>query len=283
MEFSITAGNIITYSWILSEQEPSVANGGLSLIAVEFADYKTENPDVPTEVTSSNRLTFGNVPELVDLPQMTITAWVYMNTDPTSGAIHQQDIVSGWVDDVGGFEFSIMDMAADRYYPYFIKVYSITGGNWYGDNGTNHGHWALLAVSVDDKSAVFQVQGTQVNTVEFIAPTGNIESWDGMDLCIGNIISSDPDTHLTKPFIGKITDVRVYNKALIEAEIDAIYAAGIGGQVVLDGLLFNAPYVRTSDLAHYTDLAMTETDTVIDGIGGYVGTPKDLPTARLLS
>jgi hypothetical protein len=214
---------------------------------------------------------------------MTITAWVYINTDPESGEIHQQDIISGWVDDVGGFEFSIIDLASDRYFPKFIKVYSIAGGAWYGHNGTDHGHWALHAVSIDNEIVVFQVQGTQVNTLEFIAHNGNVESWNGMDLCIGNIISTDVDTHLKKQLIGKITDVRFYNQALTEADIDAIYAAGIGGANASEGLVFNAPYVRTSDLAHYTDLAMTESDTVIDAIGGYVGTPKDSPTARLLT
>jgi hypothetical protein len=104
-----------------------------------------------------------------------------------------------------------------------------------------------------------------------------------MDLCIGNIVSTDLDTHLRKPLIGKITDVRVYNRVLSEAETDAVYTAGIGGANASDGLIFNAPYVRTSDLSRYTDLTMTESDTVWDGIGGYVGTPKDSPTARLLT
>ena len=283
VEFSITAGNIITYSWVLSEQEPSLANGGLSLIAVEFADYETENPDVPTEVTSSNRLTFGNVPELIDLPQMTITAWVYMNVDPATGELHGQDILTGWVDDAGGFQLTLADGGDFYYGAGFTKVYSIGGGYWNHNVGLATGYWELVSVSIDN-SSVALVMGNSVGvTAEITPPSGNVGSWDGMDLCIGNIISTDEGTNLKRPLLGKITDVRVYNRALSVAEIGAIYTAGVGGANTSEGLIFNAPYVRTSDLAHYTDLAMTESDTVIDAIGGYVGTPKDSPTARLLT
>jgi hypothetical protein len=214
---------------------------------------------------------------------MTIMAYVYPSVDPTSvDAPPQQDILSGWVDDVGGIEFSLADFG-NSYGPYFIKVYSITGGNWYHDTSVSNGEWKLVTATIDKDTVKFYVDDTEKVTTEFVAPTGNVESWDGMDLCIGNIVSTDYDTNLKKPFIGKITDIRVYNRVITAAEVAAINTAGIGGSVVLDGLVFRAPYVKTSELAHYTDLTMTESDTVIDGIGGYAGTPKDSPTARLLT
>jgi hypothetical protein len=279
IDFDIIDGSVIAFSWLLADTEPSIYNGGLSLIALEFVDYEVDSED---KIASANRVTFGNIPTLIDLPQMTITAWVYMNTDPASGEIHQQDIISGWVDDAGGFEFSLIDRV-DRYGLYFVKVYEITGGNWYTENGILNGYWAFLAVTVDRKEITFQGFDTEIEKTEFIAPSGNVASWDGMDLCIGNIISTDTGTHLKKQFIGKITDIRVYNRVLSKTEKDAINTAGAGGANASDGLIFNAPYVKTSELAHYADLSMTESDTVVDAIGGYVGTPKDSPTARLLT
>ncbi len=283
IEFDIIDGSAIVYSWLL-EESMSVLSGFYSLVACEYEHTEVRDNggnDIADEIS------FGNIPKMVDLPQMTISAWV--DTTAFTGD-DQADILCGWLDNAGGFEFAVLapegkGTASLNHELYFIKVCSGTGGNWYSSGGTGvpTSEWVNVIVTADDKDITFYINGSSQTTSVLVAPVGDVESWDGMILTLGNITSVNPVSNHAKPFSGKLADVRVYNRILTASDISTINSEGIGGTGVNDGFVFQAPSVLTRELATLTDQELASTDRVFDAINGYVGTPGGTPVVRAIT
>jgi len=266
IEFAITGRDLIAYSWILAEADPSLYGGDLSLIAVEFNEMDHSatggNPAV------SGIVTYGNIPELVDLPEQSITAWVNMNTAEVLG-----NIVCMWVDGAGGLEWSCGIRETAGLWLELIIPHSDGDLRWRSDldAGVALNNWVCVGISIVWTDIKFYSRGNLRQTYIVLSPVGNRESAEGAHYTLGNIRSTDALSDFEKPFRGMLADVRHYNRVLTDAEFAQVNADGIGGYGVKNGMLFQGPCVLTKDLAYFTDHNISPTDRLIDNIRGHVG------------
>jgi uncharacterized repeat protein (TIGR01451 family) len=154
---------------------------------------------------TSTRVTVPDSNSL-DLTDMTLEAWVY----PTAGG--------GWRDVVykGPNDNYYLESSSDAGPP-------ATGGVFasplYGGSALALNTWTHLAATYDRQTVRLYVNGTQVGSR---AETGPLLASNGV-LTIG----SDPT--YGQWFAGRIDEVRVYNAALTQAQIQADMATPIGG------------------------------------------------------
>lgn len=268
VEFNISSGGVISYSWLLIEANPSIYNGGLTLIATEYHQSSTDIVDC------------GEIPALVDLPEQSVTAWVNINAFSVYG-----DIVCLWVDNAGGFE-----CRCARHVDYGLIIalavpYSGSGGVWISsyDTGVTLNNWACIGVSVVGETIKFYSRGILLTTIVYYAPIGSRESIDGAHYMIGNIRSTDPPSNYHAPFPGMLADIRHHNCILTDAEFAQVSADGIGGAGIKRGLLFQALCVKTADLAYFTNRTLTADDRLIENINGYLGLPNAGVVTRLIN
>jgi hypothetical protein len=271
IEFTIEKGDLITFTWILKKFENLVL--GLSGVAVEF------------NASSTDAIRCGNVQKIVNADDISISAWIYL----TSTAHVQREIVSAYIQDIGGLELYVLyDPGTSKSSLSFRRLY--TGvpavGEWYTGNVIAQNTWVLLSISKDSgiaNPATFYMNGLAMVVVVGSAPGGGLGSINGMDFCIGNIhgVGADPVVNYGKPFAGKIKDVRVWDKTLNATEHALLYSQGVYGTGVTDGLVLQPLNVRTKQLDYYTDHILLSNDRLIDNIYGAISTPNGSPVTRL--
>lgn len=256
-EFRISQDGTISFTWVV--QESFSLQKGLTGIAVECHSSTNE------------AISFGNLTQLIDLPKMTLTAWIY----PTA---YQDGIMGGYVTGAGGFVFAVESVARKKLQ--FIQPYA-TGGNWEGTTEITLNAWSLVSVSidVDVKLPVFHLNGSVDATVTNTAATGSVKSWNGFNFCLGNYYATD--AQYLFPFVGKFKDCRVYNRILTDTEHAALNSGGAYSNVVTSGLVFQGPVIRTNELTAFTDLTLTASKKLIDNIYGAIGIPNGSPISRL--
>lgn len=272
ISWTVLSGGIINYTWLLKEAFTE-QTGYLSPVKIEFSGDNGEAID------------FGsNFPRLTMPSEMTIIADVYLHTisafdkiisktsfnDPLWSGWYVQMLNSG--DRVGftlrnnfeGYQnginsnisisVSINTLARIAISAYGLGTLSFTG-NVYKDG-------------VDGTGTI----GTYASTpgvAEYINDISNILTIGGAGWWNENYYINTPD--------GIISNVKVYDVALTADEIALDYA----GTLITRGLVFQSPYIKTKDIAHYTDLTMTSSDKVIDNVHGIVGTPSGSPICRI--
>ena len=268
IEFAITEGNIITYSWILDDSA-GISENRFSNVALEFSP------------SSEDIIEFGEIPSLVDLPDQSITAWCDVTT---IGA--WCDIVCMWVDNAGGLEWGVGINETNGLRMQLVMPYAGGGGYWgsdYESEITSGGSFVFLGVSITGTVIKFYVNGVLKATNVSIKPIGTRLSYSGANYTVGNIRSINPPSDYGKPFAGKLADIRHHNVILTEDEMMQVYTDGIGGAGVTRGLLFHTPAILTSKLSTLTDQTLASTDRVFDSVNGYAGTPGGSVVVRAIT
>lgn len=134
------------------------------------------------------------------------------------------------------------------------------GGTWtyrIPISNVNSGNWTFLAVVKNSSGIAFYVNGAAIAT-EQVVKTGTPNGDNTGDLVIGF------DT--TNYFLGSLDDFRLYKKALSEAEVDAIYANGIGKKYAISDAGAAAAAWNCDEGA-----GATATDTVAGLVGTITG------------
>jgi len=268
IEFAITEGNIITYSWILDDSA-GISENRFSNVALEFSP------------SSEDIIEFGEIPSLVDLPDQSITAWCDVTFTGAFG-----DIVCMWVDNVGGLEWSVGIHETNGLMMNLVMPYAGGGGYWfsgYESEITSGGSFVFLGVSITGTVIKFYINGVLKTTYVLQEPIGTRLSYSGANYTVGNIRSINPPEDYSKPFVGKLADIRHHNVILTEDEMMQVYTDGIGGAGVTRGLLFHTPAILTSKLSTLTDQTLASTDRVFDSVNGYAGTPGGSVVVRAIT
>jgi len=225
---------------------------------------------------STDAILYGNLPQLIDLPQQTLTAWI----DVTALSDHPRTIMSGWVTNVGGIQFGVTGSTGQLF---FIQTHVTQGGQWKTSASTvPNSQWIMVAVSVSNGAVPrMYVSGASLAVTEIVPAIGDVGSINGMDWTVGNLHGNGADVQLTTPFAGRIKDPRVYNRILTYAEISTINSEGVGGTSVTDGLVFQGDCVRTDDISIYNGATLTSETKLLDNIYGAVGTPHGASTCTI--
>jgi Concanavalin A-like lectin/glucanases superfamily len=259
IKFTIEMGGIIMFSLGLKRAFSLLL--GLSLAACTF------------HANSTDAICFGNLPSVIDLQQMSLSAWVY----PTNFSTTNLDILSGWVSGVGGLEFQLTHPGG---YLALTRIYSTSGGRWVSDAlHVTANQWNYVVVTTDATNNIVKmyINGISDNADVVTPPVGTLASINGMDFCIGNIHDQASDTNFSKPFIGSIKDTRIYNRILTQDEITSLYNGGS----VTNGLVFQSPCIRTDDTFIYNGATLTSETKLLDNVFGAVGTPNGSPTCSI--
>ncbi len=218
---------------------------GLSPLALEFT-------------AAGQAVDFGVMPRLNNLSSISVSAWIYQDTDPGVGAFY------AIADSGGGGMGWYLTAVKDKKLRY----------DHAGDPGST-GAWTTSANAIT-LGAYTHVGFSRTNTPTTNAPTmvingsavaatGSAQVGANPDetaatFMIGNLKNNY--VNYTWTFDGKILDVRVYNRILTSAEWTAIYNGGtpsmLAGPHDYDvathtGLVFQPFAVQTGELSTFTN------------------------------
>jgi hypothetical protein len=233
-------------------------------------------------VYTGDAVNYGVLPQVTNLTQRTYSAWIYVFTDAYD---NDRVIIGNYNDYMGAF---LQVTGGGNALVYRNNNFTASMGLWWHD-WTTYGWftkdvWHHVAVTHDQSSTlndpIIYVDGTSWGSKEVLTPSGTNKDDTGANFAIGNIKS--PSVDYSWPFNGRIKDARVYNRILTPTEVATLNSEGAGGTGVTTGMVFQSPCVRTSDLAHYTDLTLTDEDKLIDNIYGVIGTKYGSPITRLI-
>jgi len=252
---SITPGGIINFDWIL--REALSLQSGLTNIAVEF--------------DAGNYVNYGYMPQLANITQKTISVRIYET------ALGANQVILSQVSTTTGSELLSESDVTGK--PVYAQQFSGANGQWRTTNdemSARLNQWVMITVTYDASSAsndpLIYINGSSVAVTEIETPTGSMSDDTGNEFVLGN--EGFPDGGYAYNFIGKIKDVRIYNRILTAAEITTLYNSGtVSNSLVTDGLVFQGPTVRTSQYADYVDDVLTIDQKLIDNIYGAVGRP----------
>jgi hypothetical protein len=164
------------------------------------------------------------------LPQLTtaitIAAWVYLSSDRND---YETIVARGSTTDRPNYEFRWGSGGSDDRLELVWRKSDDTAHAWITSNtqslDATVGQWAHLAVTHawGTTNSAFYVNGNvqSASTNTTLPYTGGTQSGS-----IGALLYNSD----TNPLLGKIDDVRVYNRALSAAEITALYNGGAGCQ-----------------------------------------------------
>lgn len=259
VEFSILPGGVIMFSWIVRQSFSLLM--GLSLISCEFAGGATKDA-----------INYGYLPQVSNLPQRTMSAWIYAHTA-------YQDHIMGFGSDKFGASMYLMSDFSIRFRQNAGPTE--TAGLWKTPAwSVPQNAWVHILAARDSSSSsnqpIIYINGTAQNLTQEATQTGATPSETGISFLVGNLKTESID--YTWPFDGLIKDARVYNRILTGTEA-AILASG---GAVTDGLVFQSPCVRTKQLPYYTDKSLSAEDKLLDNLFNAVGSPHGAPVTRLI-
>lgn len=268
VKLKVKPGGYIMFSLIVRQAWSLLL--GLSMLAVEFGGEATRDG-----------LSYGYLPRLANVSTRTMSAWIYVTSDTTD---LQRNFIAGiWSDDAA---FGLFADPVNLYIR-FIQKYSGAGGGqgiWQTPSSSIAlNGWYHVAVVKDlssDNAPIIYINGvSQTLTVAVAPPAGRTAMTEvNVAFTIGNAKTYSIDW--AYPMKGKIKDVRVYKRALTSTEITTLYNSGTpSNSAVTDGLLFQGPAVRTSELSQFTDAVLTDL-RLLENIYGAVGKPNDVPIGR---
>lgn len=267
VRFKIKPGGYIMFTWNVKKFCSLLL--GLSQIAIEFGGG-----------SNSDGVNFGYLPQVSDLRQRTLSAWIYMDTDVPDTTYYS--IMAYGVN----YMLIVKQNRKLKLYDQQMGVSGAGGGNW--DTPTNSvplSAWTHVVVTHDttmwpsNSVPVIYINGTAQTLTENDAADGNFGTEAGMEFVIGNVHSNNNDYQ--EAFDGKIKDVRVYNRILSTGEVTTLYNSGTpDATLVTNGMVFQAFCVRTKELSNYVNQTLTDAMKVRDNIFGVVGTPHGAPIGR---
>jgi len=259
--FSISPGGIVKFSWILLGM--LCLSLGLSPIAVEFDPLSTDGID------------FGYLPQVSKNAASTrsFSTWIYIHTN-TPGVT---SIILAPFSDAAGTTVGITDNWQIAYY----QKGAAGPGTWTTPNNSIVANtWTHVLCTRDGSNAanapIIYIGGIVQALTNTTVQNGATVSEEGAHFFIGNIHTGT--INWIWPVDGVIKDVRAFDVISTQAEATSLAAGGD----VTRGLVFQAPCVRTEDLADFEDLTLTSSDKMIDNMYGMVGTPNGSVITRLI-
>lgn len=254
----IGINRLIKCTWWLKASLTLLA--GLSMIGVEFHGGSTDG------------LKFGYLPHLINKNQRTFSAWIRPDT-----SADDVRIIAGAYSSGGGGWFAYQ---VDRY----IGWYQETSGDpiaWFSSvDKLTLNAWNFVVITMDCSTVTnapkMYFGGVEDSGVARDVPaSGTLKDEAGSQLMLGNL---DTAAHpLTYAFDGTIADARYHGEILPADDVSAELSYYRNG---MEGILFQAPCVRTKELALYEDITLTDELKVRDNIFGMVGTRINSPTGK---
>jgi len=244
---------------------------GLEPLAVEFGGLTTEDA-----------VNFGVLPYIVDLPQLSMSGWIYSSAN-VAGEVHT---IMGFTNGDSGWSIYEGRSGSGGPTDHRLLFRNKAAGNaaWYADVFFQLNTLTHFVITYDRSDVLIAtpkiyLDGVLVAVVQQIAPGAPIESENGSQLVAGNIFASNEVWN--SAFEGTLKDLRIYNRILSSTEVTTLYNSGAQDDaLVTDGLIFQGPCVRTKDYALYEDETLTESLKVLDNVYGVVGTPHGSPVGR---
>lgn len=230
---------------------------------------------------SSNRIGFTPLaaPLSSGLTTMTYAAWVYPTT-LTGGGFGNMVIEN--LDTGATFALFLFVTAAwgtATNTMIFFYPYATSGGAWSPPNGSISINTKYhLAASYDNSSIsntpTLWINGVSqsVNVVQ--SPSGTLQTPANGTISVGQQVNG------TYPFIGKIEDVRIYNRILNGSDISSIYNGGspTSFETNDNGLVFHAPMlIGTGITPPWNGTILAAGNKIIDRINCVQGTPAGSP------
>jgi hypothetical protein len=188
------------------------SGNGNDATLVGTVNWVTGKIGMALEFTGSGYVDAGNSSSLGPTPEVTFAAWVKPTSlQPAWAAVVQRKIVGHWYD------------AVLRVYNGNRWQFAVTDGtNWTGATSSSSYYqlntWQHVAGTYSNGTIKLYVNGELVDTATMTKTDGTIER-----LYIGKY-DTGPGTQ--RYFLGVIDEVRVYNRALTQGEIMALYNAG---------------------------------------------------------
>jgi len=270
ISWTVSSGNIIDFSWLIKEAFTEQSSN-LTPVNIEFAggngialDYGSNFPSITNPDTITIIFTI-NVASLLD-SQLNNIICKLSSLDSVN--------VSGW------------QIWADYINSRVIFRDAITDYNtiYYSPNNSislsTEIRFAISCSNLNSTTAysgVWYKDGSAIVTVKNILANIGVGTLDiGNTLTFGGASLYDDVTYY-QSFDGIISNVKIYDVELTADEIALDYA----GTKITRGLVLESPYIKTSEIAHYTDLTMTSSDKVIDNVHGVIGTPSGSPICRI--
>lgn len=253
IRWKITQGGLITFVWILKER-PS-----MEPIAVEFGSSEDTEKAVD----------FGKPPALENLLQRSYSIWIYKNADIIGSCIlmakYSGSVQSGLFLGVLGGGNTIS----------YVQGFSGNIGQWTTTTAVLNGltGWHHIEAHYDGSSPsndpVIRLDGVVQTLVENQAPAGTFTDDSAIRFMIGNAAFPSIEWIYDPKF--KWKDARVYNRILNGWEALALSDSENNYDVLLDGLVFHAPFVRKMRLADYIDKPITTDKKIFDRVSEIVG------------
>lgn len=259
--FVITTAGVVVEKWYLKEMDS--LRKGLRMISLKGSGH----------TGSRNRVDYGDLPKVTDLPQKTIMFWI----KNAGGVIHHFPPVSKYGGgDAGSDGWYVFQHGTDGHIS-FRQNFDPSDGQWYAARamtGTVNA-WHHVAVSYDS-SNVSNAPKIYRNglslTVSGTQPTGEVQAENATPLIIGNL--NVEGTEYLYNWSAEVKDVRIYNRILTDAEVAEIAANHTNYISVPSGLTLQVPTVRSEDYAGLTGTILYPDTKIIDNVYGYRGTPN---------
>lgn len=221
---------------------------------------------MPIEFPENCYIDYGIIPAVHASAARTLMAW----TKITSGVATLHAFISdnnvNWI-----FYYSdLLDGDADCLK--FQRLFSGDPGTWKsGTASISFDTWYHVAVAYDETNVtndpVFYKNGTALSVSESSAPVGT------------PIDDSTSTIRIGKTGAISLSDARIYNRILTADEVLDIYNSKSYDSVPR-GLVFQARGYGCAGKQVFDGAALGAANTVIDYIGGVVGTPAGSPVGR---
>jgi hypothetical protein len=161
---------------------------------------------------------------------------------------------------------------------YFDLITEGIWRTWYsGIASVPNNAWNRIAFRYSGDTGSFYLNGESIShTLLVTTETTAIFTDDiGNDLVFGRKANGR-----TSGFYGRIRQALIYNRYLLDPEI---VTDNVSPGSITQGLVFAAPYVKTSDLSGYDNLTLTSESKIYELLSGRVGTPINSPVSQLIA
>lgn len=265
--FTISPGGLVKFSWIVKTMLCLAL--GLSPIACEFDPADTDG------------ISFGHVPAVMDQAASTrsFSFWMYAHDQIND---RPNTLVSSFHDDAGLYIGMSDEHGDDTSCIKYYQKGSPGVGIWVTAVDTvPQNEWVHIVVT-RDASAHANAPHIYINAVDMALTNPSVQGnatapETAAQLFIGNTKTATIDW--TWAFDGLIKDLRIYDTILTQANVTTLE----GGGDVTDGLVFQAPCVRSAEEADFEDLALDpDIHRLIDNMYGVIGFPNGTVTTRLI-
>lgn len=262
----ISPAGWIEEKWYLKEMNS--LRKGLKPIALRFSGL----------VASKNGVNFGVHSKHGNGGEHTWALWFYMRTSITTVPLIGKSYTEGanTTNDI----FTIGSTQNFHIHRAFIDDSGfLNNGLWTSPTGTlagMNGAWHHVAMVYDDTYAtndpILYLDGAPLTLHEADTPEGTAVPYGSADLIVGNL--NVVGAVYPYNFNGYIKDIRIYDRLLSADEVSQLASDNDNYLLVPDGLVFQAPAVKTEDYGMITGTVLYPDDKLIDNIYGVRGTPS---------